>query len=75
MAGPLGVVVVVEMSLAAAAAASSPPLLAAQRRRLQLEIDLVLAGIRNPDCSPISDERAFPRLFSRKKKRISHTCN
>lgn len=74
MAGPLVVVVVVvEMSLAAAAAA--PPLLVAQRRRLQVEIDLVLAGIRNPDCSPISDERAFPRLFSRKKKRISHTCN
>lgn len=73
MAGPLGVfVVVVEMSLAAAAAS---PLLVAQRRRLQLEIDLVLAGIRNPDCSPISDERAFLRLFSRKKKRISHTCN
>lgn len=74
MAGPLGVfvVVVVEMSLAAAAAS---PLLVAQRRRLQLEIDLVLAGIRNPDCSPISDEPAFPRLFSRKKKRISHTCN
>lgn len=74
MAGPLGFfVVVVEMSLAAAAA--SPPLLVAQRRRLQLETDLVLAGIRNLDCSPISDERAFPRLFSRKKKRISHTCN
>lgn len=72
MAGPLGVfVVVVEMSLAAAAS----PLLVAQRRRLQVEIDLALAGIRNPDCSPISDERAFPRLFSRKKKRISHTCD
>lgn len=70
MAGPLGVfVVVVEMSLAAA------PLLVAQIRHLQVEIDLALAGIRNPDCSPISDERAFPRLFSRQKKKISHTCD
>lgn len=73
MAGPF--VVVVEMSLAAAAAAAASPLLVAQRRRLQVEIDLALAGIRNPDCSPISDERAFPRLFSRKKKKISHTCD
>lgn len=53
------------MSLAAAAS----PLLVAQRRRLQVEIDLALAGIRNPDCSPISDGRAFPRLFSRQKKK------